>query len=242
MSNQKVKLYKNPERDIPEDYIPQLPAYQEMGIQPIPSELMSDSKSIKPSVNMPVVLKTDKPKRKVKKSMVRQDYAEITSPHSDMGRSSSPNVGNNFEHTWTYIESDEMDDELILADEKIDPNQPLIDNNDYVNIPSDITDDMLKKVKSKNYLNQQDLSKIIEDEKDNDNLVNALKENLIEENQYVILVDGNIFNIGNVEEVQEIVKELVFGEHELCNGKPIPVNNIVVIKRVKINVGVFLGE
>jgi len=32
---------------------------------------------------------------------------------------------------------------------------------------------------------------------------------------------------------------LVFGEHEMCGGSPIPVEDLLIVKRVKVKVGLF---
>jgi hypothetical protein len=62
----------------------------------------------------------------------------------------------------------------------------------------------------------------------------------LQEDDYLLLVDGTAICSGPMDEVQEQARGLVFGEHPLCDGEPIPVDDIVVIKRVKLKVGLFL--
>ena len=63
----------------------------------------------------------------------------------------------------------------------------------------------------------------------------------IDEDDYILLVNGECLCSGPSEDIQEQARLLVFGEHELCNGEPIPVSSIVVLKRVAIKVGLFLA-
>jgi len=57
-------------------------------------------------------------------------------------------------------------------------------------------------------------------------------------NQYLILINGIPFSEGSLEKVQEEVRALLFGENEKV--KDVEPNDIIVLKRVKVNVGVFL--
>jgi hypothetical protein len=45
---------------------------------------------------------------------------------------------------------------------------------------------------------------------------------------------------GPKEEIEDQARALVFGEHEMCDGNPVPVDDIVILKRVKVKVGLFL--
>jgi hypothetical protein len=62
----------------------------------------------------------------------------------------------------------------------------------------------------------------------------------LNDNDYVLIVNETIISIGSFEEIQANVGDLVFGEHKLCGGESIPIENILVLKKVNIKVGVFL--
>ena len=56
----------------------------------------------------------------------------------------------------------------------------------------------------------------------------------------MLLVSGEPVCSGPIEYVQEEARNLVFGEHPLYNNNPVSVDDIIVIKRVQLKVGVFL--
>lgn len=60
--------------------------------------------------------------------------------------------------------------------------------------------------------------------------------------EYVLIYDGSIISSGNLELVQSEVKDILFGQHNLSKNKNIEVEDLIVLKRVPIKVGVFLGE
>lgn len=52
---------------------------------------------------------------------------------------------------------------------------------------------------------------------------------------YILMVFGKIILTGNLEVIQEKVKEIVYGDE-------VEIDDIVVLKRVEIKIGVFLGN
>ena len=63
-----------------------------------------------------------------------------------------------------------------------------------------------------------------------------------EDGKYILIWNGDIICISSLEEVQEQTRKLVFGEHEKSPDKPVSINDINVLKKVKIKVGLFLDE
>jgi len=77
---------------------------------------------------------------------------------------------------------------------------------------------------------------------ENEFVIENNKESKLTDNsdQYILIYNNKIVSSDTKENIQELASKLVFGEHELCNGKPIAVENIIVLKKVKINIGLFL--
>ena len=62
----------------------------------------------------------------------------------------------------------------------------------------------------------------------------------LQENSYILLVNNEPVFSGLIDEVQTLTKSLVFGEHEWCQGEPIPIEQIIVLKRVQVRIGLFV--
>ena len=120
---------------------------------------------------------------RLSKPAIRQEYAAPVSPVS-FGM--LPNVGNNMEHSWSSVDGEIIDD--IGFD-----NSKLIDNNDYV---------------SDSAFNGVD-SSVFNPVKEG-----SLVEDLygLDEEDYVLIVNGNLICSGSLLSVQEQVKLVVFGE------------------------------
>lgn len=63
----------------------------------------------------------------------------------------------------------------------------------------------------------------------------------LQEDEYLLMVNGEIISTGALNPIQREVKDLVFGDHALFQEQ-IPLENIMVLKRIKIKMGVFLDE
>jgi hypothetical protein len=231
----KVKLIRNPDRNKPVPYKPYVPQYQIEGVEPTPYQgavVPNGTRMAKPSPDNP----------RLKRAPVRQPYGDVsvTSPIG-RGRGPVPNVGNNMEHQWSSVDGEIIDD---LSGQEIDPNQQMVDNNDYV------SDAAL------GYQNGPTASDIrphyaayppqaIEHEvqathqpADPEDLLPVLTE--LEDDAYLLIVAGVPVCSGPKEEIEDQARALVFGEHEMCAGEPIPVDDIIILKRVKVKVGLFL--
>lgn len=78
----------------------------------------------------------------------------------------------------------------------------------------------------------EDEIQTVSEEKNNKNSTNI--------GEYVLIFNGEIVSTGSLDMVEKDVKSLVFGEHELCNNFNITVEDLIVLKRVSIKVGVFI--
>jgi hypothetical protein len=121
--DEKVKVYKNPQRNTEVAYKPYVPQYQVHGIEP--AEYNNGSVPGNVILSRPKPLPLDNPRGR--RSPIQQPYATVTA--SPIGKGAVPNVGNNMEHTWSSVDGEIIDD---LDNPSYDPHQPMIDNNDFV--------------------------------------------------------------------------------------------------------------
>lgn len=229
----KIKLIRNPDRNKPPEYKPYVPQYQVHGVEP-----QEYHGAVVPGgavVTRPVPLPSDNPR--ARRAPVRQPYAEATP--SPIGRGPVPNVGNNMEHTWPNAGI--VDD---LTDQEVDPNHPMVDNNDFV---SDEALGYQNGLTAANIKPQYPTypAQAIEQEvqathqpADPDDLIPVLTG--LEEDAHLLIVSGVPVCSGPKEEIEEQARLMVFGEHEMCEGNPVPVDDIIILKRVKVKVGLFL--
>jgi len=229
MSN--VKVYKNPQRKIPETHQPYIPQYKQHGVKPqqynspIPKDNTESLKIAKPSVVNP---RSPRP--------FMQPYAE--SVPSPIGREKGriPNVGNNMEQTWATMDGNIEDD--------IDLDATMIDNNEFVSDQAlGLQPQTNKYVKKTDQLTQpsnmltQNSSESFGVNFAND-ILNITKQ--LEENEYLLIVNGESICSGPLSFVEGETKLLIYGEHERFLNNPVSVEEIVILKKVKIKVGIFL--
>jgi len=225
----KVKVYKNPARNKPDAFKPYVPQYQVRGVEPqeykSPLAPGYQSEIAKPS--------TDNPRQP--RPVIRQPYAEAVTSPIGRGRGLLPNVGNNMEQTWSSVDGEIVDDLVEAPPDET----PMVDNNEYV---------------SNEALGLQPGSPLVveydEDDSEDDpeeieystELGSLLYQTLshMDGGDYLLLIKGNVIEVGPLEHIQEVTRLLVFGEHEQYQGNPVPVDDILVIKKAKIEVGVFL--
>src|SRR6202020_218615 len=192
---------------------------------------------------------------RAKRMPMRQEYA--TASVSPVGKDSIPNVGNSMEHSWSSVDGEMGDD---LSGQAIDPNHPMIDNNDELTDQALGNQSLSKpeylpriQVVEKQYQSGATASNlqpdyrpatIIVDEnsgrkpmanKDTDQLSTIVAE--LEDDSYLLIVAGTPLCSGPLDEIQEQATLFVFGEHSLCEGQPVPLEDIIVIKRVKVKTG-----
>ena len=202
---QNQNVIANPERNKKEQFVPYVPQYKQLGVTP---EKMLNTFAF-----------TVKPKRpeNVVSRNVQQSYGN--SMRTD--NFPVPNVGNSMEHTWSGVDSEITDDYSNIV---IDPNKPMIDNNDFV---------------SKSAFDNGFQSPNNFEYKDDSNVITILSS--LEENQYLLMIEGIVISSGSSEEIEKEARMLVLGQHNLCQGNSIPIENIMVVKKIPIKFGLFLG-
>lgn len=256
-TNGKVKVYKNPDRNRTVAYKPYVPQYQQMGVEP--EEYRSP---LAPGYNIPKPApgSTDNPRAPRAHVRRQQPYAEAVPSPIGRGKGPIPNVGNNMEQTWSSVDGDIIDDIS-----HVNPDQPMVDNNEYVSaaafglpddsvleIPDEEADESEEELPELDEAANPPRKQFTSDSEEKsflteNELQNALKEEYtttvlkqLEEDEFLILVNGAAICSGPADYIQEQTRAMVFGEHELYHGNPVPVDDIIVLKRVKVKVGVFL--
>ncbi len=236
MSNDKIKVYKNPDRNKTENYKPYVPQYQLRGLDP--EEHKSSTLPSNVSGAAPILPLDNS---RASRPMIRQPYAEAVASPVGRGKGPVPNVGNNMEHTWSSVDGDIIDD--LGNDLPLNPNHPMIDNNDFVSASAlGLPPEQLPALDEM----QHPASKIFSEPDFQSSLNGSKSDDLyqiihdLEENSYLLIVSGVAMCSGPLEEIQDQARALIFGEHELCDGNPIPSEDLVILKRTKIKVGVFL--
>lgn len=151
--------------------------------------------------------------------------SNVGNPRTKSSNNSIPTVGN-MDRTWSSLDGDVSEnlDNLTMSHE-------MVDNNDYVSDPSLEESDEVSEESSDTFVDssKEDASNIP---------LNVLKE--LEDSTYLLVVNGAFFSSGAMPEIEDQVKSLVFGEHPMCQGIPISLENIMVLKKVAIKVGIFL--
>lgn len=127
-----------------------------------------------------------------------------------------PNIGN-IDQTWSSV------NEEIVDDLNLDPSHPMIDNNDFVN-PHYMG---INNATNAQTTNADELFTHISD---------------LIENSYLLIVNGVSICSGPKNEIAELTQSLVYGNHPICDGNPIDINDIIIVKRVSIKMGLFLDQ
>jgi hypothetical protein len=225
------KIYKNPARNINTPTSKYVPQYQLMGVDP---EVHSGS-APHAVVVQPEPLPLDNPR--VKKAPMRMNYAESVPSPIGRGRGPVPNVGNNMEHTWSSVDGELIDD---ISINDLDPNQEMIDNNDFVDIESLrlSAEVKIKGTENKPFLTQVDLQKAISTNQANEEILDLLVN--LDNADYLLFLKGTAFVSGSLDFVQEEASKLIFGEHPEVVGEVVSPDDIIIIKKIKLKVGVFL--
>lgn len=240
----KTKIYKNPDRGKLANYKPYIPQYQVRGVEPEEYRgaiVPSDISVAKPSTNNP---------RESKRHALRQPYAESTVSPIGRGKGPVPNVGNNMEHTWSSVDSEIVDDLSGEANSQFSPNDQMIDNNDFVTdqalgfqsgpTAADIQPNFNRGRVILESSQQGTTSEVSPNYNSPDagDLLSIVSD--LFDNSFLLIVSGVPVCSGPKEEIEDQARALVFGEHEMCDGNPIPIDDIIIIKRVKVKVGLFL--
>lgn len=238
----KTKFYKNPDRAQTRAPKPYVPVYQLEGIKPSEMAAGHIAAAKKQLTRHAPVVSNENPRvRPAPTFQVNVPFA--TSADVLPKAATIPNVGNNMENSWTavdnfdeYVETSSFEDESVV----IDPNNPLIDNNfedeeNWKPIPK-----VLRKAPEAVDMSDLDSDDEFEEVQDTYDTQAQSPMHSINDDDYVIIIDGQIIRIGKLVVVQDEVRDLIFGDHELNKIKNITEDDIVVLKRVKIKVGVFL--
>lgn len=226
------KFYKNPQRKEKEIVMPYVPNYIVQGIEPhrVGANNPFGIKTRATVVNNPKEEALNNPRLRslpimpglggISKSTI--PYAEVATamPYKYPSAMTLPNVGNNIENTWNTLDNEIIDD---IGLEEIDPKSQMIDNNDYMyGQPKEQYTHSHTQTHAQAYENTSNFTVDLDD------------------NEYILAMNGSIIATGSLKEIENEITKLVFGEHELCAGKQISADDLIVLKKVNIKIGVFI--
>lgn len=66
------------------------------------------------------------------------------------------------------------------------------------------------------------------------------EKKLSKDDSYVIIIKDKIFFVGNLISVEKEIRSIFYGEHHLCKDDGITIDDVVVLKKMKIKIGVFV--
>ena len=68
------------------------------------------------------------------------------------------------------------------------------------------------------------------------------EQNTPQVGEYILMVLGKLITSGNIDKIEKQVRDIMYGDSDVFKGKEISINDIVVLKRVEIKVGIFVSE
>jgi hypothetical protein len=110
----------------------------------------------------------------------------------------------------------------------------VIDNNDYITLPffapkPDTSRKNVSSILNQKPTKEQDGGAGVED-----------TQNLPEIGEYVLMVKGKIILIGSLYDVEETSKSIIYGDD--VNYQNISADDLMILKRVSLKIGIFIGE
>jgi hypothetical protein len=212
-----TKVFRNSNGSpIDPDYVPN---YKKMNVVPI---------GMQPSLHSQFVISrgsTNNPRERAAPQTRTVPFAEVViEDNFPIGMGPVPNVGNNIEHTWAGVDGD------IIDDLGLDANQPMIDNNDYVEELPPVTQ---RKIEA-SYQQQHDEDLIAYQS------MNAIDTKQLSE--YSLLIFGEFYSSGTLEDIQKEVTDILYNQHALSKHSTITLDDITVLKKMSIKFGVFINE
>lgn len=147
-----------------------------------------------------------------------------------IGTGPVPNIGNNIEHTWAGVDGEIVDD-IGLYD---GTHQEMIDNNDFVEIDEPTPghqkiEEEIRKQETYEYQAPTD-----------EGMESFVDTKKLED--YTLLIFGEFYSSGSLEEIQREVADILYEQHPLCKHAKITLDDITVLKKVAIKFGVFISE
>lgn len=222
------KFYQNPQRAAAEaaaskPYQPYMPQYRIHGIEPDQTYAMADRGRTTNSHQAMLIRGNPNMFGNATATHISRNvpFAEI--PKASARENNMPNIGNNMENTWAA--TDGIIDDIGLNH---DSNAQMIDNNDFIDLNSIAQTHVSVPMITSGVVPMQNMS-------------NTSLPVTLQDDEYLLAVGDNIIATGPMEFIEQEVKDLIFGDHQLCEGKAIPADELMVLKRVKIKVGVFIN-
>lgn len=211
----KVKFYSNPQRNSvakPERYVPH---YQVQGINPAYMRGVPGGSNVALSNNQPVVNPSDNPR-------TRPDPMAL--PYATDG---------SYENDYDFYDDAHGNDFI--------PNVGNVDNswNYDPKVQNNIVDDIDIDVDESAYEERIEATHSHQEESlpETDLPLNASSKD-----DYVLIFEDSILKVGDLSSMEPIIHSLLNGTHDLSIGKKVTVDDVILLKRVKIKFGLFFED
>jgi hypothetical protein len=75
----------------------------------------------------------------------------------------------------------------------------------------------------------------------------VLQQTVVEETtpqvgDYILMVFGKLVSSGSVEKIEKLVRDIMYGDNKDFSDEEITVDDIVVLKRVEVKIGIFVSK
>lgn len=221
-----AKFYENPQREKSQKssvvYKPYVPQYQVHGIERDETYALTDRRRFG---NQKPVLVKGNPNMFSGNEHISRNVPFAETSVMPQRTSNIPNVGNNIENMWAATDNEIIDDIGL----EIDESAPMIDNNDFIDIEEVAVQEHQRYAPTASAPAQHTVSEA------------ASLPITLQDDEYLLAVGETIIATGPLNFIEGEVKDLIFGDHVLCEGQAIPADELMVLKRVKIKVGVFIN-
>jgi hypothetical protein len=212
----KVKFYSNPQRNSvskPERYVPH---YQAQGINPAYMRGIPAGSNVVVAGGQPVINPNDNPRTRPEPMAL--PYATDGSYESDYEFYDQTHAGvqipnvGNVDNSWNY-ESEASGN--IIDDINIDVDDSSYDENVYLESGAQNSQAHLEDQSSIHAASKYD---------------------------YVLIFEDSILKVGDLNSMDPIIHSLLDGTHDLSRDKKVSVDDIILLKRVKIKFGLFFED
>jgi hypothetical protein len=204
------------------------PQYKERNITPI----QYPARTVPPNTDPAGFAMAFSSKRRETQSQVPPVSQPMPYAEPGVSRASSPflNVGNNFETNWGAVGN--IPSEVYGSVEQnisVDPNHPMIDNNEFMEpMPLPRATNPYAVAPMRPALRVEEVAQPVYQPEPE-------PKSMPDVGEYVLLHSGDVVAIGDIKSIQDAAWSL------LIESEALP-NDITVMKRVEMNIGVFLGE
>ena len=110
----------------------------------------------------------------------------------------------------------------------------------YSQISSGVIDDIDIDVGEPTY--EEDVYEEVAAQHNQADLEDQTSIDMVSKDDYVLIFEDSILKVGDLNSMEPIIHGLLSGAHDLSRGKKVSVDDIILLKRVKIKFGLFFED